>query len=105
NEFVSAATEKDVERLDAIMAQKRETIGDKGAAVGAGESSSTQGGAYTAMPAADNMLQGLASGALSEAQLKENGITLQNWLGAYTAKFAGYSEVESEPVDKAVEEA
>ncbi|MBM7089802.1 nitrate- and nitrite sensing domain-containing protein [Streptomyces sp. S12] len=105
NEFVSAATEKDVERLDAIMAQKRETIGDKGAAVGAGESSSTQGGAYTAMPAADNMLQGLASGALSEAQLKENGITLQNWLGAYTAKFAGYSEVESELVDKAVEEA
>ncbi|MBD9732092.1 nitrate- and nitrite sensing domain-containing protein [Streptomyces sp. H28] len=105
NEFVSAATEGDVERLDAIMAQKRETIGDKGAAVGAGESSSTQGGAYTAMPAADNMLQGLASGALSEAQLKENGITLQNWLGAYTAKFAGYSEVESELVDKAVEEA
>ncbi|CAL9413146.1 nitrate- and nitrite sensing domain-containing protein [Streptomyces sp. enrichment culture] len=105
NEFVSSGTQGDVERLDAIMAQQRETIGDKGPAIGAGESSSTQGGAYTAMPAADNMLQGVASGALSEAQLKENGITLKNWMGAYTAKFAGYSEVESELVDKAVDEA
>ncbi|MFE9170090.1 nitrate- and nitrite sensing domain-containing protein [Streptomyces kebangsaanensis] len=105
NEFVSGATEDDVNRLDDIMAKQRQAIGDKGAAVGAGQSSSTQGGAYTAMPAADSMLQGVASGVLSAEELAAKGVTLESWLGAYTAKFDGYREVETGLVDKAVEEA
>lgn len=105
NEFVSSATEDDVTRLDDVMAKKRRDVGDKGTAVGAGESSSTQGGAYSAMPGADSMLQGVASGAFSPEELAARGVTPEVWLGAYTAKFEGYSEVESELVGKAVAEA
>ncbi|MDN5385681.1 nitrate- and nitrite sensing domain-containing protein [Streptomyces sp. LB8] len=105
NEFVSSATEDDVTRLDDVMAEKRRAVGDKGTAVGAGQSSSTQGGAYSAMPGADNMLQGVASGAFTPEELAARGVTPKTWLGAYTAKFEGYSQVESELVDKAVAEA
>ncbi|PZH02187.1 ATPase [Streptomyces sp. NTH33] len=105
NEFVSGAPEDDVNRLDDVMAKQRQAIGDKGAAVGAGQSSSTQGGAYTAMPAADGMLQGVASGTLTSEELAAKGITVKTWLGAYTAKFEGYREVETGLVDKAVSEA
>jgi signal transduction histidine kinase len=105
NEFVSGATEADVDRLDEVMAEQRKTVGDKGTAVDAGESSSTQGGAYSAMPAADRMLQGIASGAFSAEELAEKGVTVQTWMGASTAKFEGYNTVEAELVDKAVAEA
>ncbi|CAL9569728.1 nitrate- and nitrite sensing domain-containing protein [Streptomyces sp. enrichment culture] len=105
NEFVSGATEADVDRLDEVMAEQRKAVGDKGTAVDAGESSSTQGGAYSAMPAADRMLQGIASGAFSAEQLAEKGVTVKTWMGASTAKFEGYNTVEAELVDKAVAEA
>ncbi|MFJ8086019.1 nitrate- and nitrite sensing domain-containing protein [Streptomyces sp. NPDC096205] len=105
NEFVSGATQGDVDRLDEVMAEQRKAVGDKGTAVDAGQTSSTQGGAYSAMPAADRMVQGIASGAFSADQLAEKGVTVQTWMGASTAKFEGYNTVETELVDKAVDEA
>jgi signal transduction histidine kinase len=105
NEFVSGAPQDDVDRLNDIMAKQRRAVGDKGPAVGAGQSSSTQGGAYTAMPGADSMLQGVASGTLTPEELAARGVTVKAWLGAYTAKFEGYREVETGLVDKAVSEA
>ncbi|MFS4097542.1 nitrate- and nitrite sensing domain-containing protein [Streptomyces sp. AF1A] len=105
NEFVSAGTQADVDRLDAIMAQQRKAVGDTGAAVNAGDSSSTQGGAYSAMPAADRMVQGIASGAFTPQQLAAKGVTVKTWMGASTAKFQGYYAVETELVNKAVNDA
>ncbi|MFF9626979.1 nitrate- and nitrite sensing domain-containing protein [Streptomyces griseosporeus] len=105
NEFVSGGTEADVDRLDEVMAGQRKKIGDKGTAVDAGDSSSTQGGAYTAMPAADAMLQGIAAGTFTPDELAAKGVTEKSWLGASTAKYEGYREVETELVNKAVAEA
>ncbi|MFF4089994.1 nitrate- and nitrite sensing domain-containing protein [Streptomyces nigra] len=105
NEFVSGATQDDVDQLDQIMAEQRKKIGDKGPAVDAGDSSSTQGGAYTAMPAADAMLQGIAAGTFTPEQLAAKGVTPKAWLGASTAKFEGYREIETDLVSKAVDEA
>ncbi|CAM5545873.1 MULTISPECIES: nitrate- and nitrite sensing domain-containing protein [Streptomyces] len=105
NEFVSGATQDDVDQLDGIMAAQRKKIGDKGPAVDAGDSSSTQGGAYTAMPAADAMLQGIAAGTFTPEQLAAKGVTPKAWLGASTAKFEGYREIETDLVSKAVDEA
>ncbi|MEV0982681.1 nitrate- and nitrite sensing domain-containing protein [Streptomyces sp. NPDC049915] len=105
NEFVSGATQADVDRLDQVMAQQRQKVGDRGAAVNAGDSSSTQGGAYTAMPVADKMLQGIAAGTFSSEELAAKGVTPQTWMGASTAKFDGYRQVETELVDKAVADA
>ncbi|MFE2630860.1 nitrate- and nitrite sensing domain-containing protein, partial [Streptomyces sp. NPDC059374] len=105
NEFVSGATQDDVDQLDGIMATQRKKIGDKGPAVDAGDSSSTQGGAYTAMPAADAMLQGIAAGTFTPEQLAAKGVTPKAWLGASTAKFEGYREIETDLVSKAVDEA
>ncbi|MEU0441889.1 nitrate- and nitrite sensing domain-containing protein [Streptomyces sp. NPDC006186] len=105
NEFVSGASESDVDRLDEVMAAKRKEIGDKGTAVGAADSSSTQGGAYTAMPAADAMLQGIAAGTFTTEELAAKGVTEKSWLAASTAKYEGYREVETELVNKAVDEA
>ncbi|MEU9335264.1 nitrate- and nitrite sensing domain-containing protein [Streptomyces sp. NPDC048290] len=102
NEFVSGAEVADVERLNAVMAEKRADVGDKGEAVDAG--SSTQGGAYTAMPLADTMVQGIAGGLDADA-LEQRGVTPTTWMGVATAKFEGYDEVEKELVDKAVNEA
>ncbi|MFJ6659367.1 nitrate- and nitrite sensing domain-containing protein [Streptomyces sp. NPDC091377] len=102
NEFVSAADNADVERLNAVMAEKRQEVGDRGDAVDAG--SSTQGGAYTAMPLADTMVQGIAAG-LPADELEQRGVTARAWLDVATAKFEGYDEVETELVDKAVDEA
>ncbi|MET9733912.1 nitrate- and nitrite sensing domain-containing protein [Streptomyces sp. NPDC006458] len=105
NEFVSGATESDVDRLDEVMAGQRKAVGDKGTAVDAGQNSSTQGGVYSAMPAADRMVEGIASGLFTTAQLAEKGVTVKNWMGASTAKYQGYNTVETELVDKAVDAA
>ncbi|MFJ5778072.1 nitrate- and nitrite sensing domain-containing protein [Streptomyces sp. NPDC093094] len=105
NEFVSGATQSDVDRLDEVMAEQRDSVGDKGTAVDAGQTSSTQGGAYSAMPAADRMLQGIASGAFSAEELAQKGVSVTTWMGASTAKYQGYNTVESELVNKAVDEA
>jgi signal transduction histidine kinase len=105
NEFVSGGTKADVDRLDEVMAEQRKKIGDKGTAVDAGDSSSTQGGAYTAMPAADAMLQGIAAGTFTSEELAARGVTPTTWMAASTAKFEGYREVETYLVDKAVTEA
>ncbi|MFF0204928.1 nitrate- and nitrite sensing domain-containing protein [Streptomyces sp. NPDC005017] len=105
NEFVSGATESDVERLDEVMAGQRKAVGDKGTAVDAGQNSSTQGGAYSAMPASDRMVEGIASGLFTPEQLAEKGVTVKAWMGAATAKYQGYNTVETELVDKAVDAA
>ncbi|MFR9795758.1 nitrate- and nitrite sensing domain-containing protein [Streptomyces sp. MS06] len=105
NEFVSSGTQADVDRLNQIMAQQRKAIGDSGTAVDAGQTSSTQGGAYTAIPAADKMLQGIASGAFTTDELAGKGVTPKTWLAASTAKVAGYRQLETDLVDQAVTEA
>ncbi|MEV7287573.1 nitrate- and nitrite sensing domain-containing protein [Streptomyces sp. NPDC093252] len=102
NEFVSGAETADVERLNAVMAEKRQEVGDRGEAVDAG--TSTQGGAYSAMPLADTMVQGIA-GWLDADALERRGVTPTTWMGVATAKFEGYDQIEKEMVDKAVDEA
>ncbi|MET8829684.1 nitrate- and nitrite sensing domain-containing protein [Streptomyces sp. NPDC004610] len=102
NEFVSGAETADVERLNAVMAEKRQEVGDRGEAVDAG--TSTQGGAYSAMPLADTMVQAIAGGLDTDA-LERRGVTPTAWMGVATAKFEGYDQIEKELVDKAVNEA
>ncbi|ULR53572.1 nitrate- and nitrite sensing domain-containing protein [Streptomyces deccanensis] len=98
-EFVSGGTEADAARLESVMAQKTEE-GKKQAAEAAAKNPD-----YVAPP--DTMLkmiQAIGSGA-SREDLAKQGVTYQNWMAASTLKFEGYSEVETELINRAVSEA
>ncbi|MCC9709860.1 nitrate- and nitrite sensing domain-containing protein [Streptomyces sp. MNU76] len=98
-EYISGGTEADAARLESVMAQKTEE-GKKQAAEAAAKDPD-----YVAPP--DTMLkmvQAIGSGA-SPADLAKQGVTYQNWMAASTLKFEGYSEVETELINRAVSEA
>ncbi|MBD9730180.1 nitrate- and nitrite sensing domain-containing protein [Streptomyces caniscabiei] len=98
-EYVSGGTEADAARLESVMAQKTEE-GKKQAAEAAAKDPD-----YVAPP--DTMLkmiQAIGSGA-SREDLAKQGVTYQNWMAASTLKFEGYSEVETELINRAVAEA
>ncbi|MFF7392607.1 nitrate- and nitrite sensing domain-containing protein [Streptomyces scabiei] len=98
-EYVSGGTEADAARLESVMAQKTEE-GKKQAAAAAAKDPDY-------VPPPDSMLkmiQAIGSGA-SREDLAKQGVTYQNWMAASTLKFEGYSEVETELINRAVSEA
>ncbi|WP_326577003.1 nitrate- and nitrite sensing domain-containing protein [Streptomyces sp. NBC_00481] len=98
-EYVSGGTEADAARLESVMAQKTEE-GKKQAAEAAAKDPDY-------VPPPDTMLkmiQAIGSGASPE-DLAKQGVTYQNWMAASTLKFEGYSEVETELINRAVDEA
>ncbi|MGX1272552.1 hypothetical protein RKD18_005746 [Streptomyces phaeoluteigriseus] len=101
-EFVSGGTTQDAARLTQVMTEKTEE--GKKQAADAQEKAEAADQDFVAPPAMDKMIQAIASGR-DPAQLAEQGVTAQAWMTAATLKFEGYSQVESELIDKAVAEA
>ncbi|UUU30669.1 nitrate- and nitrite sensing domain-containing protein [Streptomyces sp. CA-210063] len=98
-EFVSGGTEADASRLESVMAQKTEE-GKKLAAENKAKSDK-----YVAPPESmTDMIRLIGSGA-SRDDLAKQGVTYENWMAASTLKFQGYSEVETELINRAVDEA
>ncbi|MFM9596003.1 nitrate- and nitrite sensing domain-containing protein [Streptomyces scabiei] len=98
-EYVSGGTEADAARLQSVMTQKTEE-GKKQAAEAAAKDKNY-------VPPPDTMLkmvQAIGSGA-SREDLAKQGVTYQNWMAASTLKFEGYSEVETDLINRAVSEA
>ncbi|WP_338895910.1 nitrate- and nitrite sensing domain-containing protein [Streptomyces sp. TG1A-60] len=98
-EYVSGGTEADASRLESVMAQKTDE-GKKLAAEAAAKDPD-----YVAPP--DSMLkmiQLIGSGASPE-DLAKQGVTYESWMTASTLKFEGYSEVETDLINRAVTEA
>ncbi|MEV6166576.1 nitrate- and nitrite sensing domain-containing protein [Streptomyces sp. NPDC052052] len=106
-EFVSGGTEDDATRLNEVMvAQAAE--GEK--KLNAARAKADAAGVPFVSPPSidgsvfDGMAQQIGQGKSPE-KLAEKGITPDTWMAAATAKFDGYTTVENELVDKAVNEA
>nr|WP_267246608.1 nitrate- and nitrite sensing domain-containing protein [Streptomyces sp. PR69] len=97
-EYVSGGTQEDEDRLKEVMAAKAAAGEKQLKAAGLNPPKGTDGSVLSGMAA--QIGQGL-----SPDDLKAKDITPETWMGAATAKFEGYSEVEAELVDKAVSEA
>ncbi|MFI7503111.1 nitrate- and nitrite sensing domain-containing protein [Streptomyces sp. NPDC049687] len=102
-EYVSGGTTQDAARLKEVMAEKQ-AEGEK-AAADAKAKTEAAGKEYTAPPAMNDMITAIGSGQFSTAQLAAQGITAQSWMGAATLKFDGYSQVENELINRAVDDA
>ncbi|MFF0750232.1 nitrate- and nitrite sensing domain-containing protein [Streptomyces sp. NPDC004267] len=102
-EYNSGGTQEDVDRLKEVMAGKAAEGSKKMAALGielpkgGGQDPSVYAGVAQAI--------GRSKDADAIASLKQDGITADTWMAVSTAKFDGYTEVEKELVDKAVNEA
>ncbi|MFD9394691.1 nitrate- and nitrite sensing domain-containing protein [Streptomyces sp. NPDC060000] len=101
-EYVSGGTVDDAARLVQVMKQKTEE-GTKQVA-DAKAKAEAAGQEFTAPPTMDKMLQAIGSGQ-TPSQLAKEGITADAWMSAATLKFEGYSQVESELIDRAVTDA
>ncbi|MET7608654.1 nitrate- and nitrite sensing domain-containing protein [Streptomyces avermitilis] len=101
-EYVSGGTEQDYARLTQVMKQK--TAAGKAKLAEAKSRTEAAGGTFVAPPPLDKMIQAIGSGA-SPAALAQQGITPTAWMSAATLKFDGYSQVEKELVDRAVNDA
>ncbi|MDR6977549.1 signal transduction histidine kinase [Streptomyces sp. 3330] len=101
-EYVSGGTTEDAARLTEVMKEKAEE-GAKQVAE-AKDKADAAGEDFTAPPTMDKMIQAISSGR-SPSQLAEQGITADAWMTAATLKFEGYSQVESELIDRAVTDA
>ncbi|MGW4975339.1 nitrate- and nitrite sensing domain-containing protein [Streptomyces mirabilis] len=101
-EYVSGGTEQDEARLKQVMAEK--TAEGKSQLAAAKSKTEAEGGTFVAPPAMDKMIQAIASGA-TPTQLAAQGITPETWMAAATLKFQGYSQVENELIDRAVNDA
>ncbi|MBT2487538.1 nitrate- and nitrite sensing domain-containing protein [Streptomyces sp. ISL-96] len=105
-EFRSGGTEGDVNELKRIMKGKAEDGAKK---LAAAKQQADQAGVPFVPPPSKNgsILDGMAAeiGQGKPTGLKQKGVTPEVWMAASTAKFDGYSEIENNLVDKAVEEA
>ncbi len=101
-EYVSGGTTEDAARLTEVMKEKTEE-GAKQVAE-AKDKADAAGEDFTAPPTMDKMIQAISSGR-SPSQLAEQGITADAWMTAATLKFEGYSQVESELINRAVTDA
>ncbi|MFG3033772.1 nitrate- and nitrite sensing domain-containing protein [Streptomyces sp. NPDC048253] len=101
-EYVSGGTTEDAARLTEVMKEKTEEGAQQ--AADAKAKAEAAGEEFTAPPAMDKMIQAIASGQ-SPSKLAEQGVTAQAWMAAATLKFEGYSQVESELIDRAVTDA
>jgi signal transduction histidine kinase len=97
-EYVSGGTQADTDKLKQIMAGK----------AAAGEKQLKALGLNPPRDKSGQVLAGMAGKigeGLSPKELKKLDVTPETWMGASTAKFDGYTEIENELVDKAVTEA
>ncbi|KPI01381.1 putative sensor with HAMP domain containing protein [Actinobacteria bacterium OK074] len=101
-EYVSGGTEDDEARLKTVMAEQ--TAAGVKAATEAKDKAAAAGQTYVAPPTLDKMIAAIGTGA-SAATLAQQGITPTTFMAAATLKFEGYSKVENELIDKAVNEA
>ncbi|WP_322621132.1 sensor histidine kinase [Streptomyces acidicola] len=101
-EYVSGGTEQDANRLKQVMAQKTEE-GKKQLAEAA-QQAQAEGKTVVAPPSMTEMIQAIGSGR-TPAQLAQQGVTPSTWMAASTLKFEGYSEVETEMINRAVDDA
>ncbi|MGW0775175.1 nitrate- and nitrite sensing domain-containing protein [Streptomyces sp. NPDC002835] len=97
-EYVSGGTEADTERLKEVMTGKATEGGKRLAAAGLNPPKGADGSVFTGMATA------IGSGTAPE-KLAERDVTPETWMGAATAKFDGYTEIENDLVDRAVTEA
>ncbi|UYQ64610.1 nitrate- and nitrite sensing domain-containing protein [Streptomyces peucetius] len=97
-EYVSGGTEADTARLKEIMTAKATEGGKRLAAAGLDPPKGPDGSVFTGMATA------IGSGT-SPDKLKTQDVTPETWMGAATAKFDGYTEIENDLVDRAVAEA
>ncbi|ATW50777.1 sensor histidine kinase [Streptomyces peucetius] len=97
-EYVSGGTEADTARLKEVMTGKATEGGKRLAAAGLNPPKGPDGSVFTGMATA------IGSG-ISPTELKQQDVMPQTWMGAATAKFDGYTEIENDLVDRAVNEA
>ncbi|MFF3291075.1 nitrate- and nitrite sensing domain-containing protein [Streptomyces sp. NPDC003023] len=97
-EYVSGGTEADTARLQEAMTKKAEEGAKRLAAAGLNPPKGPDGTALTGMAVA------IGSGTSPE-KLRTQDVTPETWMGASTAKFDGYTEIENGLVDRAVTEA
>ncbi len=106
-EYVSGGTQEDTDKLERVMKEKAEDGAKKLAA--AKHQADQAGVPFKAPPSKDgSVFDGMAEQigkGKPAAGLKEKGVTPEFWMAAATAKFDGYSEIETDLVDKAVNEA
>ncbi|MFI1938896.1 nitrate- and nitrite sensing domain-containing protein [Streptomyces purpureus] len=100
-EYQSGGTDADVARLQEVMKGKAVEGAKKLEAAGLNPPRDAQGNVLAGMAAAI----GQAKDADGIKDLRKKDITPETWMGGSTAKFDGYSQVESELVTKAVDEA
>ncbi|NGO43299.1 sensor histidine kinase [Streptomyces ureilyticus] len=100
-EYISGGTAQDAQKLKTVMAQKTQE-GQQQVAE-AERQAEAAGREFVAPPALDKMVQGVA--AQSPDELRTQGITPATWMGASTAKFDGYDEIEADLIDSAVADA
>ncbi|MFF3329932.1 nitrate- and nitrite sensing domain-containing protein [Streptomyces sp. NPDC002888] len=101
-EYVSGGTTQDAARLNEVMKQKTEEAKKQFAAAQAKEESA--GKTVVAPPSMTDMIQRIGAGQTPD-QLEQQGITPSTWMAAATAKFEGYSQVETELINRAVQDA
>ncbi|MFK4223192.1 nitrate- and nitrite sensing domain-containing protein [Streptomyces sp. NPDC019890] len=97
-EYVSGGTQADTDNLKQIMATKAAEGEKRLKAANLDPPRGTDNSVLTGMAAK------IGEG-LNPKQLKRLDVTPQTWMGASTAKFDGYTEAETDLVDKAVTEA
>ncbi|MFF8847055.1 nitrate- and nitrite sensing domain-containing protein [Streptomyces sp. NPDC015127] len=97
-EYVSGGTEADTAKLKQIMQGKAADGAKRLQAAGLNPPKGPDGSVFTGMAGA------IGSG-LTPKQLKAQDVTPETWMGAATAKFDGYTEIEKDLVDRAVAEA
>ncbi|MEU4496638.1 nitrate- and nitrite sensing domain-containing protein [Streptomyces sp. NPDC023998] len=97
-EYVSGGTQADTDNLKQIMATKAAEGEKRLKAANLDPPRGTDNSVLTGMAAK------IGEG-LDPKQLKRLDVTPQTWMGATTAKFDGYTEAETDLVDKAVTEA
>ncbi|MFF5448429.1 nitrate- and nitrite sensing domain-containing protein [Streptomyces sp. NPDC012888] len=106
-EYVAGGTEADTERLKEVMGAKSAAGAEK--LKEAAQQAAQAGKTFKAPPvvggsALTGMTEAIASGE-SKEKLAQGGTTATAWQYAATAKFEGYSEIEKELLDKAVNDA
>ncbi|MGW0560815.1 nitrate- and nitrite sensing domain-containing protein [Streptomyces sp. NPDC003016] len=105
-EYVSGGTQEDTDKLKQVMKEKAEDGAKKLA--DAKHQADQAGVPFKAPPSKDgSVFDGMVEqiGKGKPAGLQQKGVTPEFWMAAATAKFEGYREIETDLVDKAVNEA
>ncbi|MFJ8644929.1 nitrate- and nitrite sensing domain-containing protein [Streptomyces sp. NPDC093546] len=100
-EYISGGTAEDQEKLVQVMTGKATEGAKRLKDAGLNPPTDKQGSVFAGMAAEI----GKAQDADGIKDLRDKDITPETWMGAATAKFEGYSEIEADLVTKAVEEA